>query len=465
MEYEKNILNHIEEAVFVYDSSGHIIFVNDYLLRHSIFSHQEILGFSAESLFETGKSNINIFEIVKKEKRTVAALQVFYQPGTGKYQKCLVQQTPILNGQGETEYIVGTIVDLESLDTARNYLQNHEDQVFFADFIPSGGSSREKMERPVCVSQDMKNLYRMAEKAAQSDATLLILGETGTGKEVMAQFIHRVSPRRNKPMVAVNCAAISENLLESELFGYAGGSFTGASAKGKKGLVEEADGGTLFLDEIDSLPFAMQGKLLRVLETHEVRPVGGQSARKVDFRVIAATNADLHERVREKKFREDLYFRLNIFPLEIPPLRSRKDDIPALTELFLNQFGRKYGSRHCLTESALERLTAYDWPGNVRELRNMLERLTLTVDDSIREIEEIPDAFFGNGNYGSGKEEKQMMPPIAESAKESEVPLKEQVRLMEKQIIQKAIDKYGSLGKAAKALDISKSSLIRKRDQ
>lgn len=463
--YEMNILNHIEEAVFVYDASGSVIFANDYLLRHSIFLRQEILGISAGDLFSSGKSNINIFEIVKKEKRTVTALQTFYQPGTGKYQKCLVQQVPILDGKGDTEYIVGTIIDLDRLDEARDFLQTHKGEVFLSDFIPSGGQKQNELEQPVCENQDMKDLYRLAEKVAQSEATLLILGETGTGKEVMAQFIHKTSPRRDHPMVAVNCAAISESLLESELFGYEKGAFTGASAKGKTGLIEEADGGTLFLDEIDSLPLTMQGKLLRVLETHEVRPVGARASKKVDFRVIAATNANLKALVREKKFREDLYFRLNIFPLQLPPLRDRKDDIPTLADHFMKQFYQKYGSSHSLSEYALKQLAEYEWPGNVRELRNMLERLTLTVDDRIRVIEEIPETFIREKTYQKEETDRKTDQPDKKEAAEQELSFKEQIRMTEKEIIRKAIEQYGSLGKAAKALGMSKSTLIRKRDQ
>ncbi|MEZ5357539.1 MAG: sigma-54 dependent transcriptional regulator [Candidatus Zixiibacteriota bacterium] len=223
-------------------------------------------------------------------------------------------------------------------------------------------------------SKSIRDLKVVVDRIASTDIAVLISGESGTGKELFAKVIHHHSDRRKKAFVPINCSAIPENLLESELFGYNKGAFTGAYST-KKGLFEEADGGTIFLDEIGDMPFQLQAKLLRVLQEKELRPVGSNTSKTIDVRVIAASNADLATMVRESRFREDLYYRLNVMPLHIPPLRERPEDIPALTDYFLKNISREYDRPH-LTISAdgLELLLKHTWPGNVRELENTLKR-------------------------------------------------------------------------------------------
>ena len=224
----------------------------------------------------------------------------------------------------------------------------------------------------------MRQLYDLIERIAPSSAPVLVLGESGTGKELVARAIHYGGPRASSPLVAINCAAIPENLLESELFGHTRGAFTGA-ATAAKGLFAEADGGSLFLDEIGEIPVALQAKLLRALETSSVRPVGGGAERKVDVRIIAATNQDLAHAVQEKRFREDLYYRLHVIPVRLPPLRARREDIPLLVEHFLARYAERHpdqGAREVAPE-AMRRLIELPWPGNVRELETAIERLLL----------------------------------------------------------------------------------------
>ena len=242
-------------------------------------------------------------------------------------------------------------------------------------------------------SPRIRHLFEEAAALAQSDVNVLITGESGSGKEVLARFIHDHSPRANRPFLAINCQAYALSLIESELFGYCGGSFTGAKAKGKTGKIESAAGGTLFLDEIGDLDLAIQVKLLRVLETRTIEPIGGSAAVSVDFRLICATNQDLSERIKTKLFRDDLYYRINTVRLDMPPLRERTEDIPALAAHFLQRFGaeQKKGLLH-LSKAAEKRLLNHNWPGNIRELKNAVEAavaLTKTdiIDESVLRID------------------------------------------------------------------------------
>jgi len=227
-------------------------------------------------------------------------------------------------------------------------------------------------------SAKMRTVYQLIEKVAETDATVLIRGESGTGKELVAEAVHQKSKRAAGPFIVVNCAAVPENLLESELFGYEKGAFTGATQR-KTGLFETAEKGTLFLDEIGDMPVGLQAKLLRALQNHEVIRVGGTEKIKIDVRVITATNLDLESRIESGDFRSDLYYRINIFPIHLPPLRERKEDIPGLIQYFLNSTGKG------ISTGARKTLIEYDWPGNVRELFNVLERAAIVADDTIEQ--------------------------------------------------------------------------------
>lgn len=236
----------------------------------------------------------------------------------------------------------------------------------------------------------MQSVIRQARNIADIDVTILLSGESGTGKNVIANYIHICSKRKDAPFVEINCASFPENLLESELFGYEKGSFTGALSAGKKGLVEAAKGGTLFLDEINSLPLSLQGKFLSLLENKSYRKVGSSETKKVDFRVVAATNRNLLEMVKEGTFRADLYYRLSVFPIWIPPLRDRREDIEALARYFIGKLSHQYGQDKIFTREAIEQLKIYEWPGNIRELRNFIERIILMTPPEINMIEAVP---------------------------------------------------------------------------
>ena len=272
-------------------------------------------------------------------------------------------------------------------------------------------------------SKKMQEIYRIIAKVATTDTTVLIYGQSGTGKELIARAIHFNSPRREKPFVPVDCAALSENLLESELFGHIRGSFTGAVST-KPGLFEVADGGSVFLDEVGNISLAIQAKLLRVLQEREFTPVGGTKAKKVDIRLISATNKDLEKMIKEETFREDLYYRLNIVPIFLPPLRERQEDIPLLAVHFLKKYSEEMGKTiKGFSSEAMEKLMKYPWPGNVRELENVIERTAVMIDE---EMVRPPHLIL------PGQEEK---------AGEDHVPMtSDELKQIKKQIREKAVE-------------------------
>jgi two-component system response regulator AtoC len=303
----------------------------------------------------------------------------------------------------------------------------------------------------VAKSKGMEAVFKIAEKVAQYDTTVLICGASGTGKELIAQGIHSAGKRAKNPMVPVNCGGIPENLLESELFGYKRGAFTGADSD-RKGLFEEADRGTIFLDEIGELPLSLQVKLLRVLQENEIRPVGDSKTKKIDVRIIAATSKNLEDEAKNGTFREDLFFRLNVMPIQLPPLKDRPEDIPLLSQHFINRFNISLEKNiKGVTPAAMSILLKYHWPGNVRELGNVIERAAVLAEEAIltpenfpldlgesREREKVEDFFDGHS-------------------------LKAAQKILEKRLIIKALEATnGNRTKAARILEISHPSLLSK---
>ncbi|MBI1390411.1 MAG: response regulator [bacterium] len=263
-------------------------------------------------------------------------------------------------------------------------------------YLTSVLEERESMGGMIGQSRPMQQLYRLIEKAAPTDGTVLILGESGTGKELVANAIHQHSDRAKGPFVAVNCGALPRELIESELFGHEKGSFSGAH-QSKIGLIESADGGTLFLDEIGDLPMDLQVKILRVLEQKEVRRIGSVSPKSVDVRVVAATNRDLKKEAEKKTFREDLYFRLSIVEMRLPPLREREGDAPLLVEHFIRRFNQKMNrSVEGVSPEAMRALLQYRWPGNVRELENLIQRCMILRETGLIELSDLPDYLSAN---------------------------------------------------------------------
>jgi two-component system response regulator AtoC len=301
-------------------------------------------------------------------------------------------------------------------------------------------------------SSKMQQVFDLIRKVCDYKTTILIMGESGTGKELVARALHFEGCRKNAPFVAVNCAAIPENLLESELFGHVKGAFTDAVAD-KAGLFEQADGGTLFLDEIGEMPLSLQVKLLRVLQDEEIKRVGGSSSKKVDVRLISATSRNLEEDVAAGRFREDLFFRLNVFALTLPPLRERSEDLPLLVDHFLAKFSARFGKKvTAVTADALRLLAGYSWPGNVRELENAIERGVVLCDGDELGRGALPERINGAGASDCG--------PLRTG---DSLSIKEAGEVMERELIRRALDKTGgNRTHAAKLLEISLRSLIYK---
>ncbi|MGB4294039.1 MAG: sigma-54 dependent transcriptional regulator [Smithellaceae bacterium] len=303
--------------------------------------------------------------------------------------------------------------------------------------------ARELFPNVIGSSSAMRNIFKQITKVAPTDSTVLIYGESGTGKELIAKSIYEQSLRAGKPFIKINCVAIPEGLLESELFGHEKGSFTGALAQ-KKGKFELADGGTIFLDEIGDMPMVTQAKLLRVLQEKEFERVGGNVSIHVDVRFITATNKDLPKLIKKGQFREDLYFRINVFSIALPPLRDRREDIPLLANYFLNMHGKSV----ILSPGALQMLIGYAWPGNIRELKNVIEQASVLAEKDIIEPDHLPDAITGQ------------KPSIDIYSNGNDINLDEKLAIMEKEMIIHALKKSGGIQvKAAEILKINQRSL------
>ncbi|MEA4934515.1 MAG: sigma 54-interacting transcriptional regulator [Lawsonibacter sp.] len=383
------VLDNIDAGVMVYDAEGNVFFANTVMINWRNIPRKEYLKMNVHDFM--GVIDVCVFDLVCQEKRRVSRLQ-YYQDlqKTGSPSRIrIVTSTPIFDGFGNIKYVVTLLQDVDDFQKLHRTLLE-ENKILYTE-RPS--VRREKVGM-VAKSPEIKQLISVADNIAPLDSTVLLYGESGTGKEVFAHYIHEHSKRKEMPFITVNCAAFPENLIEAELFGYEKGSFTGASRDGKIGLAEAADGGTLFLDEINSLPLEVQGKVLRMIEEKSIQRVGAVRSKKVDFRLIAATNRDLNEMVRQGTFRVDLYYRLHVIPLMIPPVRNRREDIVPLCLHFLEYFCKKYNLKKSFSDQALEEVTRYQWPGNVREIRNFVERIVVMTPYATTEIASIPSGML-----------------------------------------------------------------------
>lgn len=429
------------DTLFVTNSQGEILKVNSAWEALSGTSREEVLGRNVRDIVGTVLSESTTLEVLK---RGVSITKEQFLPRSGRV-SCSTSRPVFANG--ELVMVVSTNRDFDEIERLKVRLGESESRV---------EKYREEMERirdELISSQDIiaedeasvKLLYR-ANKVAKVDSSVLIIGETGTGKEEYAKYIHRSSPRREQPFIRINCGALSQTIIESELFGYEKGSFTGASASGKMGLFEAANHGTIFLDEIGELPYIMQVKLLRVLQEQEIVRVGGTQPIPIDVRVISATNRDLKQMTQENQFREDLYYRLSVVTLEVPPLRERKNDILPLVRCFVAELNEKYGMEKALTRSAFQLLKSYSWPGNVRELKNCLEEaLVMCEGDRVAQSDFLFSQQCGILNSSKG-----------------ERPLSQIMEQIEYQYLKNALLEHKSIRKAAASLELSPSTYARR---
>ena len=355
--------------------------------------------------------------------------------------------TPVFNGEGKIEKVVSVTRDYSTqmkISKMIAELRNQEPDEFSASDI--------KTDQIVTCNNAMFEIKTLVKMIAATRATVLINGETGTGKEMIARYIYSLSDRKEQPFIKVNCGTISHSIVESELFGYEEGSFTGASRGGKIGLIEAANGGTLFLDEVSELPLEQQVKLLHVLQEKMLIRVGGTTQINLNIRVIAATNKNLEEQVALGNFREDLYYRLNVIPISIPPLRERKEDIPLLANYFFKRFCSNYKKEMQLSNSAISMLEKYSWPGNIRQLENTIERLVLTTPKPVITAGDLPKVFWEGSRLPAVKVNKIIRLDAA-------------IEELEKELIRMAVEEYGTTVKAAEALGVNQSTVSRKMAQ
>jgi PAS domain S-box-containing protein len=385
------IMDISEDGFLIVDTDSRILEMNRAYLEYLQLSAEDVIGKHIHDVIK----NSELPKILKSgitETNVMHKLVKDQSPSHEKY--AIVTRAPVWNG-AEVIAAVGQVkFSLKTMELANKLQSMDEELQYYRTALERIIGSKYSFETMIGVSKAFSDVKRIAQKASRSEMSVLLTGETGTGKEVFASAIHYSSDRKKQPFIRINCAAIPADLLESELFGYAEGSFTGAMKGGKKGKFELADKGSIFLDEIGDMPLAMQSKILRVLQEKEIEKVGSYATTSVDVRVIAATNKNLEEKVRNKTFREDLYYRLNVINIEIPPLRERVEDIPLFAAYFLKELNKKYKTDIRLSPEVSQKLQEYSWPGNIRELNNIIGRAYSLVDDEIILAAHLPASIL-----------------------------------------------------------------------
>lgn len=442
-----SILGNIYDGVYITDGNAVTLLINRAYQTISGLKPEDVLGMNMKDVVSNGLIDKSGTLAVLETGKSVTMEQTFR---TGK--KALITSTPHYDGSGNISLVITVVRDITELyDLQKAYQESEERHRSERDFLRR---SRRFASQMVVADPDTQTVVERALKVAPLNATVLLLGETGVGKEEFAHLIYENSSRADQSFIGVNCGAIPPALIESELFGYERGAFTGASREGKKGVFESADKGTVFLDEIGELPLNMQVHLLRILQNMEITRVGGVRSIPVDVRIIAATNRDLQQMVQEKTFREDLYYRLNVVPITVPPLRERKQDIAPLVLSFLRELNKKYRDQKYFTHAAMEALNSYSWPGNVRELKNVVEQAVILSPQN--EIYPVDLPIYSK-----------LEPREVERADSMEggEDLKTELARVEYGHICRAYAKHGSVRAAAASLGMNDSTFVRKRQK
>lgn len=439
------ILEWSYDGIWIMDGNGITLRVSKSWEIFADIKREDLIGRSVYDIVNEGYCSDSAAIHVMRELKPVS---IIYETKTGR--SALATGIPVFDKDGSIWRIISNIRDMTELLSIRRELDRTQGEARrYQEEIRLLREQQLQSDGVVIRSGVMKEVVNFVGRAAQAEATILISGDSGTGKEVLAKSIHKLSKRGERQFIKINCGAIPEALIESELFGYEGGSFTGARQKGKIGLFEMAEGGTLFLDEIGELPLQLQPKLLSALQDHQIYRVGGTIAIDLDVRIIAATNRDLKKMVLEGKFREDLYYRLNVVPVLIPPLRDRKEDILPLMFHFLDEFNKKYKLNKRYSSRVIELMVDYSWPGNVRELENLTERLVVTSPGEEISEEQLPEEL---------KRELELNGTIISES----TNLKEATEGLEKHLLKQALERFGTTRKAAAALGIAQPTVVRK---
>ncbi len=443
------IIDSIHDGIWVIDNNGTTLHVNKAMKRIANIEPREVIGKHVTDPIASGAFASAVTLSALKQKKVVTMFDD-YACGT----RCLNTSTPIFDEHGEVWRVVASIRDMTELEELQKRLVEAEMEVRsyrgqLRNIVDDTDSDM------VANSKVMYQCVHDLKRAAKSPSGVLLFGETGTGKTLAASLIHKQSPRSKFPFITVNCAAIPHTLIESELFGYEKGAFSGANLSGKKGYFELADKGTLLLDEVGELPLNMQAKLLHVLDNQMFHKVGGEKVIKVDVRIIAATNKPLDKLVHTGEFRQDLYYRLNFLNVTIPPLRKHPEDITELAFSFLEKACRKNGQSKTFSPKVLRCFTAHTWPGNIRELKACVEFLAVMAEGNIINVSDLPQHILD-------------LPSLKERYQENDdelLSIKDAVKNVERQMIRQALVQTGSTHKAAKILGISQSSVVRKARQ
>lgn len=439
------ILEHSYDGIILTDWDGRVFFANEKAIKRlTNMSSGSIIGKTTAELIEEG--------LVLEESKTKIsygdnrkAILITHRLKTGV--EALITSIPVYDEAGKPLCFISNYREITDLKNLKKELEETKSKTeSYLSELTELRNRLLKANHVVARSVDMRNILEKLIKISPTDVNVYLHGESGVGKEVIAKLIHMMSHRKEGPFVQVNCGAIPENLLESELFGYEKGAFTGANRSGKPGILEMAQKGTVLLDEIGDLPLSLQVKLLKAIQGREFYRVGGVTPVLMDARIICATNRDLEEMVKKGRFREDLFYRINVIPIYIPPLRERREDILPLAYHFLHRFNKKYKLDRTISGEACNALERYDWPGNVRELENIIERLVIMSEGRQIRRQNLPD-YILDPRYR----------PIPNAR-----PLKEAVRELEIKLIDEAVGQAGSIRKAAALLGVDHSTLVKK---
>jgi len=437
------IIDSCYEGLWVCDGQGFVLRVNPAAERIGGLKADDVIGRNMHDLVEDELVDRSATLEVIETKEPISFLST-----TREGRKLIRTGTPIFDDDGNLAKVVVSERDITEMDSMQRQL---EEQAALSDQFQLQILEMQQAElastKIIAQSPSMIRALNQAVKVSQADSSVLILGESGVGKGLFADLIHMRSRRAQKPLIKINCGAIPETLIESELFGHEKGAFTGAQTA-KPGHIELADGGVLFLDEIAELPLASQVKLLRFLEDGKVTRLGGTKPKQVDVRILAATHGDLEEMVERKEFRLDLYYRLNVIPLHIPALRERRDCIVPLIQHYIDLFGKRNGINKRITSAAMDVLLSYDWPGNVRQLMNVCERILVMADGDVVDIQDLPQRIAGTGTKGALTTERLTLPQAVES--------------FERSMLAEAMEEYGNQYRVAEVLGVNQSTVARK---
>ncbi|MCQ4635795.1 sigma 54-interacting transcriptional regulator [Anaerovorax odorimutans] len=440
----EDICNHLIDSIYITDGQGTTLYVNQKYLDLGNLKPEEIVGRNIFDINEEEDIYTNgVLPTVLKTKQTAETIGTL----TRTNKKLYVTGIPILDEEGNIKYAIAHQKDIERLEELRENLATL--RVAYNQESAELEYLRQKQMNDINIiveSDNMKEAFSTISAIADTDVTVLITGESGTGKEVLADAIYKNSTRNGQPFIKINCSAIPANLLESELFGYEPGSFTGANQKGKTGLIEIANDGVLLLDEIGDMPLELQAKMLRVLQERQITKIGGKAPIDLNVRFIAATNKDLKKEIEKGHFREDLYYRLNVVPIHLEPLRKRSEDLGPLMDGLLKKYNTKYNKDIIMTMGASQLLHEYEWPGNIRELKNIIERMVVVNKTGVIDVALVSSVLNIKHTFTSA----------------DSFSLKGAVEDLEKRMILKAIEMNGSKRKAATALGVDHSTLIKK---